>query len=493
MKKNIIKLIQLILLSSLTAILISIPLIDFAAQYTKVKTVLYEPSSQDFPNPERGLFIQYSPGNNPFPPLNVSELKELRKQNITLIRAIYLISEFRNVPLSSAFLNRLNTDFAIARQAGIKVIPRFSYNWLGGGSDATQERILSHQEQLKPVLEANYDVISFVEAGFIGHWGEWNRSTHGLQENPEARKSILLNLLSVLPSKRMVAIRYSHHKEADFKNPFLVQGSAAFNRQQKARIGAHNDCFLAGIDDWGTYHSSDPQKIAQQKAFLQQDNLFVVQGGELCNYNPPRTDCPTALAELAQMRWSALNYYPPKEELNIIFRDWQQQGCLSEVRRRLGYRFRLIESKLNQGEILRGMFELEFIVVNDGWASPYNPRKLEIILRHNETHKEYYFTNKENPRLWQPGTKNTIKVLAKLPPNISPGDYQILLNLPDPHPHLYDRPEYSIRFANQDIWESNTGYNCLKLSALIPKKYRDNKPQTHSLPSFRLRQTGESV
>ncbi len=39
------------------------------------------------------------------------------------------------------------------------------------------------------------------------------------------------------------------------------------------------------------------------------------------------------------------------------------------------------------------------------------------------------------------------------------GVYDVLLNLYDPL--LYDRPEYSIRFANYNTWEESTGYNLL--------------------------------
>ena len=489
MKKNILKFIQFNILLIYSTIFISVIFTDFAQSDNKEKTVYYKPSNQDFTNPERGLFIQYSPNkNDPRPPLKVSELQKLNKKNITLIRRIYLIAEFRNTPLSSSFLEKVTADLAAARKAGVKVILRFSYNWLGGGPDATKERILAHQEQLKPVLENNYDVIAFMEAGFIGAWGEWNKSTHGLGEDPQARKSILLKLLSILPPERMVAIRYTHHKREAFKDPFPLQSSAVFNRRKKARIGAHNDCFLASIDDRGTYSTTDPEEIARQKAFLQQDNLFVVQGGELCNHNPPQTDCPNALAELAQMRWSALNYYPPEEDLNIIFQDWQKQGCLSEISRRLGYRLRLIESSLNQEAIARGKIDLQFTIANDGWGNIYNPRQLEVILRHQQTGKEYYFVTAENPRFWHPNTENVVQIKANLPPDISQGNYQILLNLPDPHPQLYNRPEYSIRLANRDIWESNTGYNHLKHIAVISRQNQDSKPKKNS---FRLRQRGK--
>ena len=41
------------------------------------------------------------------------------------------------------------------------------------------------------------------------------------------------------------------------------------------------------------------------------------------------------------------------------------------------------------------------------------------------------------------------------------GDYKVYLNLPDPMPNLHDNPDFSIRLANKDMWEEETGYNYL--------------------------------
>jgi len=41
------------------------------------------------------------------------------------------------------------------------------------------------------------------------------------------------------------------------------------------------------------------------------------------------------------------------------------------------------------------------------------------------------------------------------------GGYQIFLHLADPEPSIHDRPEFSIRLANADVWVDSTGYNSL--------------------------------
>ena len=39
--------------------------------------------------------------------------------------------------------------------------------------------------------------------------------------------------------------------------------------------------------------------------------------------------------------------------------------------------------------------------------------------------------------------------------------YEVYLNLPDPYSTLHDNPLFSIRLANTNMWNENTGYNYL--------------------------------
>jgi hypothetical protein len=433
-----------------------------------MNTIIYEESKENFSNPERGFFVPFDPigsdGKNLVYPLKLSELEKTKNQNITLIRRYYLLLDFRDKPLSQSFLDMIANDFTTARNAGVKLIIGFAYNWQGGGSDASQDRILSHLDQLEPLFKINYDVIAYMEAGFIGFWGEWNRSTYSLDSNNNSRREILFKILSILPPERMVALRYAHHKRDIFNNQNPLQSEEAFNGTYRARTGAINNCFLASIDDWGTYNHTDPYIVEQQKIFLNQDNQYVVQGGEVCAVSE-YDDCPNALNQLARMRWSALNigvYDGAK-----ILKDWENQGCIAEIKRRLGYRLRLLKSTSPSKVKPLGELSINFEITNDGWASPYNPRKLEVILRNNKTLKEYYLVVNEEPRMWLSGATKLVNVIGGIPANIPEGEYEILLNLPDPMPKLYNRPEYSIRLANQKVWEPSTGYNSLLSKVFI--------------------------
>ena len=418
----------------------------------------YQKSDEDFPNPERGFFVSdLSKASSK--PLDLSKLQSLRKNDITLVRQIYILP--RDSVLSQSFLSLIKNNFDGARKARVKLILRFAYNWEWGGSDAPFERISSHLDQLKPILTGNKDVISFIEAGFMGYWGEWHHSKRNL-ENGKSRRKILFKILSILPDDRMVALRYHRDKIEVFNSSNPLTPSQAFNGSQQARTGAHNDCFVASNSDMNTYNWDDPNVREKERSYLNLDNRYVPQGGETCQTSK-FDDCPNALKELARMRWSTIN---SEYEPNVL-QGWKDQGCMNEIGRRLGYRFRLISSTTSKSVKPGGTFTMSFKVSNDGWASPYNPRKLEVILRNSKTKKEYYLPINKNVRLWMPGETEEVKIEGGVPADMPAGEYQILLNLPDPAPSLYKRPEYSIRLANKDVWEADTGYNFLLQSVNI--------------------------
>ena len=427
-------------------------------------TIYYQNSSEDLPNPERGFSTGYY-SENVGAPLPLDYLQNARSNNITLIHAIYNIPNYRNSDLPPSFLNLVAKNCETARKAGVKLFIRFTYNQGQNQLDAPKNIILRHLDQLKPILKANYDVIAFMDAGFIGAWGEWHHSSNGLN-NIQDKKTILFKLLSVLPSKRMVVLRYLRDKTAVFSNLNPLISQEAFNGSYRARTGAHNDCLAANADDWATYRSSEgltsSNIVESQKNFLNLDNRYVVQGGETCQ---PSTyaDCPNALKELERMHWSQLNSVADK----TVLQGWKDQGCIKEIKHRLGYRFRLINSIIPVNVKPAGTFSMSFNVTNDGWASPYNPRSLEVILRNTQTGKEYYLPVAEAVRMWMPGATKTVNIVGGIPTNMPLGEYRVFLNLPDPTPRLYGRPQYSIRLANQDIWEPPTGYNSLLKRVIV--------------------------
>ena len=447
-------------------------------------TITYQASTENFPNPERGFYRQRAPyyiGTQRYP--LTAALRQFRSEGIALLRAYYVIDEFTATTLPQAFLDGMTSDFAAIRAAGLKIIPRVAYSFpcadpnvpcdpsTYGPTDAPIGRVLGHIDQLAPVLQANADVVAFMEMGFVGAWGEWHSSTNNLVTNPRTvnanSAAIVARVLSALPARRMTAFRYPYQKQSLYGAPPLT-AQQAFTGIAKARVGAHNDCFLSDYYDSGTYDDPAAPGLGPQvyKQFLSADNRYVPQGGETCTSAPaaqPYIPCANALADLARMRWSTINteFHPDVIAL------WQQQGCYAEIARRLGYRFRLVTAQLPTRATAGGALPVTLHIANDGWAPPYNARLVELVLRNTTTGQRYILAVNADPRFWGPGATQAVTADLPVPAGIPPGTYALLLHMPDPEPTLRNQADYSVRLANVGVWEASTGYNDLQASLVI--------------------------
>jgi hypothetical protein len=459
-----------------------------AALETQV-TKTYQVDNSNFANPERGFFYQrvawdsqkvVSWGSPP----SSADMRQARQNGYTVLRVYYLISEFRSSNLSQEFLNSFAGDLQRARTEGVKLIPLFSYNFPGAGDDyldtaknpdAPLNRVLRHIEQLKSVIQQNSDVIAMWDAGFLGSWGEWHHSHYGhfngIDDINDSSKQVLFKLLETVPSNRAVTIRYVRQKFAVFGTTPLPQDKA-FTTDWQARVGHKNDCYLTSADDWTGYAPD----VEGQKNFLNQDNLFVPQQGETCSDDAqaqPYIQCDNALKDMARLRFSNLNINFNEAVINL----WRNQGCFSDIEKRMGYRFELLSSSVPPSVSKTGNLRMSFQVRNVGFASPYNPRGLAVVLRDKTTKQTYhvYLTDGKgvpgnrnlDPRFWQPGTTTTVNINQPVPSWVPVGNYDVLLHLYDPAPALQYRSEYAIRFANQNLWEDTTGYNALQQSLRV--------------------------
>jgi hypothetical protein len=91
----------------------------------------YAPDEADFANPERGFYYQDTPLwlGTEYIPQQLEELQALRAEGISLLRWYFVIDEFRQRPLDEPTLVYLDQQLDPVRRAGLKVIPRFAYNF----------------------------------------------------------------------------------------------------------------------------------------------------------------------------------------------------------------------------------------------------------------------------------------------------------------------------------------------------------------------------
>ncbi|MDR1681097.1 MAG: DUF4832 domain-containing protein [Prevotellaceae bacterium] len=415
-------------------------------------TVDYIASNDLFPNPERG-FYKHSECQMGFgPSLSEATLRQHRERNITLLLRSFYLKNFRNAPLSAQALTAFDNDMAVVRRGGAKCIVRFAYSSAADEPDAPLSVVVQHIGQLKPLFEKNADVIAVVQAGFIGAWGEWHFSSNGLN-TASARHQVLSSLLEALPASRTVQVRTPAYKQEFCQRTTPLTQEEAFSGQPVARIAHHNDCFLASANDYGTYID-----VEADKTYLSRECLFVPIGGETC---PPSgidpADGPRACDEMRRLRFSFLNedYYRGVND------GWVAGGYMDKIIREMGYRLVLIRGEYSTGIVPGGTIAARITLRNVGFAPPYNARKAELILKHTVSGERIILPTDADPRRWVPNAEREINVSATLPANMPAGEYVLYLHLPDAVETLYGNPDYSIRLANESVWEAETGYNNL--------------------------------
>jgi len=432
-------------------------LLSFGGFAQAQQEVTYTPSEDIIINPERG-FYAHKQSTNAATLLNKDNLEDIREnEGISLILMIYYLPDFIEGPISETALLNIETNFNTMREAGVKCVLRFAYRWNQNTHpyDPTVEIVGTHISQLTPILRTGSDVIAVMQAGFIGVWGEWYYSTNFGFPQPDftKRNKVVEGLLNALPDRRMIQLRTPALKYGicDITYEEFANSESAFSGAKASRIGHHNDCFLASSTDYGTYNN-----IETDKAFLEAETRYLPMGGETCN---PSTysGCTNAVEQMNRFHWSYLNSGYHQTVLN----SWVADDCMTDVKKKLGYRFTLNEGLYTQEAEPGGCFSLDLKLSNHGWAAPFNRRDVEIILKKVGGSENYWIRLPENPQWWLSGMSINMTHKIELPPNISEGTYQIFLNLPDPEPELFDRPEYSIQVANLNTWESETGYNNL--------------------------------
>ncbi len=197
------------------------------------------------------------------------------------------------------------------------------------------------------------------------------------------------------------------------------------------------------------------------------DGKFTPVGGETCDDSySPFNDCEPsgqAQTELRQMHYSFLNC----DYNNAVNNDWETGGCMDAIRKNLGYRFVLNNIIHPKDPAEKGKtYSFTISLDNLGYAAPFNEHPAKIILRNKADNKEYPLDAGTDPRTWYPGN-NMVNISLLLNDSLPSGTYSVFLVLPDKYTRLWGRSDYSIRLANENVWEAIDGYNNLQFDLTI--------------------------
>ena len=418
----------------------------------------YTESDSVFPNPERGFYSAKDFTSENSYPLTSRLITTNRVNNRTLLYTGYYLTNYMESDISQKYLDLIRTNMELLRESGVKCVLRFAYKTdmyeTGHPWDASPEWVARHIQQLKPIFQEYSDVILCLQAGFVGVWGEWAFTDHFVQgpnskEDYVLRKKVVEDLLDAMPKDRQIALRTPMFKRFMFLESYAdtLTLETAFNGSDVARLCGHNDCFGATSSDMGTFSG----KLTRD--FWKHDTRYVMMGGETCQVSN-FCKCEQSLQDMKDYHWTYLNAGYNTDVLNR----WVTDGCFDEVERRLGYRLSLTEVSHTKYPNAGSDFKIVINLKNTGFAAPVNPRAVELVFVDEKENKTVYELSDIDPRYWFAGETVKIDKTIELPADAS-GECRLYLNLPDPKPTIHDNPMFSIRLANDEVWDEATGYN----------------------------------
>lgn len=440
-------------------------------------------ATEGLANPERGFRFEILVGeegkastesNWPF--------EDYQDDGIAMTQAYCYLTDYWNTEIPQSKLDALQASFDRARKDGVKFVLRFAYqrDMENGGDCPSLDRILSHIEQLTPIVRKNIDVIYVLQTGWIGAWGEFHSDPNGLDKDSAAVAAVVEATLKMLPQNRSTMMRRMCYRRK-------AEEYAGEGKLDMSRVGFFNDGTVAGTTDGGTFdhiaYEGDPEfdEVTAKCPDLPIDGeLFWNSVPDLLSANAinaihrfvkhhyttfsvvhsnseqdPSRGCVYGSIDA----WKATPFSAdmlkaqglPCDE-NYFHRN-PLPSAYEYIRDHLGYRLEVVRA---EGSFEGKGFSGKAVVRNVGFARPINPRPVYLVL-YNKKGAVCEIPTGIDARKFQPWEEVEIPLSGMLPPDVPKGRYKVALWLPDEEPTLRYRPEYAIGIAEGTLREEVGG------------------------------------
>lgn len=417
------------------------------------QTVTYTSTLLDFPNPGRGMqdsYETYWTGHALGAQWNTAPGETTIRRVITL--------PLTEGAIPASFLNSLDADGANWIRNGVSVDLRFLYANDIGQPEPSFAAMLRHQQQLVPFLTKYAHVINLLELGMVGPWGEGHSVTAAGWTDVFSGSSFpqTLQLLRGwwASGVRSVSLRYAWQAMAIWPNLTVAE---------QARLAFNSDQFLAGNagepDHGGTFKGSwtNTAEIDAQKAWLQQ---FTATHQMRCESDWPKDGTYGRYAQAHVDDDGFARYHCSTErDIRGLLPSTFSAAKQAEIKNRLGYRIRLDSATLPLTVSSGQTVALTLAFTNEGYARPSHARPVNLM-----------FGNVAAPinldvQAIGPGPYSAVTTVTV--PTLAAGTYALSLVMPDAAPVLQFDARYSIRLANNGLWDVATGRNRLNANVTV--------------------------
>ena len=361
------------------------------------------------------------------------------------------LKNYANCDLTDTALAEIDSILSAWAQTGSQLILRFLYDWDGQNLQSEPKelaQILTHMEQVGPVVNKYASSVYLLQGIFVGNWGEMNNTAHMGNGEMEV---LIQKLAKVTEPSIFLSVR----TPAQWRT-IVGKDSGQFDRGQTwgqidtsdpvaSRLGLYNDGMLGSANDTGTYgeHAAADADTTYRDARTREDELmfqnelcrYVPNGGEVITDNS-YNDFENARKDLAKMHVSYLNSaYDPAvldkwkativtgiaNETNDI---WNGMNGYDYIERHLGYRYVLDNGSTNfssSSNSSSSVFQfhplfdetgtLSVAVKNVGFSNCYRPLEVVISIVSDRTGECVALVAADtDPRNWNSGETTTFTV-----------------------------------------------------------------------------------
>lgn len=442
---------------------ISIMIIIFILQLQVISNAINtEDAGEVLRNPDRGFYklIQTQLNKNGEEDLTkfTKQIRNIAEEDpdVSIISFQLNLIELveKEDDISAKKVKEINQYFSIMRDNGYQVIFRVVYDSKGKKNpEPSFQKILKHIEQLKDVYVENEDIIILVEAGYLGSYGEWHSGKY--DDDISNRNQIIDKLLQVIPETIQINLRRPRFIQEYIGSKDTINSSNAYTSEKIARLGLHNDGYLASDTDLGTYDRSERQETLE---WQEKQTLYTMFGGESQNKDSVFTDIKNAVEDMEKRHCTYLNKTYDRE----VKEKWKNSTYNGEngykyVQNHLGYRLILEDAEIQQKG---NKLNIDVQIKNVGFGNIVRKKNTSLILK--SKNNEYEITLDMDIRKELNEDGYSFNVQEKLPNNIKEDTYSVYLKISEPYEKIKDNVAYSIKLANDNIFDKTVGANYLE-------------------------------
>ncbi len=333
----------------------------------------------DLINPARGWYQIF--------PYNVSEELNLEKLAWTLENALVLvifnIGAYRNEAIPEEAMRRMEAVLAYIKAQKKDAILRVVYDQEGKGYEHEPlhyQQVLSHIDQIGPLLTQYQDAIYVYQGLLVGSWGEMHTSKFLA---PDQIVEMAERILSYLGEETFLALR----RPVQYR--YMVKAS-----EVNERIGLFDDGILGSNTHLGTFGEQPSKIVGWNQPWERTEELSFER--KVCKHAPQGGEVVTAVEGRKHMNpreietlFSDMNlvYLNETYDKNVLD-SWETikyhgESFKKQIGKRLGYRF--VVTDVNVVRVSEKRIKLVVLVKNVGLAASHQTMKGYLITDKNKT------------------------------------------------------------------------------------------------------------